>query len=234
MSKPSQRLRPTSQSPARPRNVGNGNRRSFGLVNMPGGLRGRLPLLAALLVLAALLLVPAVVFAATPATPNWHGTDAVKSGDGIMTLTWLTASAATGYQYRYSNDSQAFFEIPGNLLPCVEPCIRTDWASTDGGTNHEISKGTLTVGTTYFFQIRAVNTNDDPHTYSNPSETERGTQWALPAALSDLTATAGNASGYAGLDRPVRWRQRPQLRLPPKFRQRQHLGGLDEFPLHNQ
>ena len=193
MSKPSQPQRQSRPRPAGSRTGGKTPARSSGGIGLPSSRRGRLSILALLLAVAALILVPAVVFAAAPATPNWHGTDAVKSGDGIMTLTWLTASAATGYQYRYSNDSQAFFEIPGNLLPCVEPCIRTDWASTDGGTNHEISKGTLTVGTTYFFQIRAVNTNDSPTSYSDPSETRSGTQWALPAALSNLSATAGNA-----------------------------------------
>ena len=60
MSQSPQRRNPTSQSPARTMNVRHDNRRSLGLMNTPQGFRGRLPLLAVLLALAALVLVPAV------------------------------------------------------------------------------------------------------------------------------------------------------------------------------
>ena len=199
MSQSPQRLRPTSQSPARPRNVGNGNRRSFGLVNMSPGATRRLPLLAALLVLAALLLVPAVVFAATPTKVS--GLSAT-SGDGTMKLTWNnTTNAVGGYQYRYSNNATALFD---DSYACEAPnCVRSDWteASTSKTvTNKTIAKGTLTVGTTYFFQVRGVGSGTEE--YGEPSDTAIADQRAAPSVLSNLTATAGNAQVTLNWDDP--------------------------------
>ena len=148
MSQSPQRRNPTSQSPARTMNVRHDNRRSLGLMNTPQGFRGRLPLLAVLLALAALVLVPAVVLAAAPATPtNLTAT----SGDGTMTLDWDAGDggdAATGYEYRYTDGRLGFTQ------PDVCSCSVSGWleASTSGtDTDFTTEKGTLTVGTTYYF-----------------------------------------------------------------------------------
>ena len=76
-------------------------------------------------------------------------------------------------------------------------------ASTSGSdTNYTVPKDTLTVGTTYYFQVRAVNVNDDPVTYSGPSSTKSGIQRAAPAKLTNVQATAGNAEVTLGWDIP--------------------------------
>ena len=163
-------------------------------------IRGKLALLVPLLALAILLLVPALVFAEAPAVP---GGLTATSGDGTMVLEWKTAARATGYQFRYSNQATGLLESVDELLPCNDPCMRTDWAATDGGTDHDIADhdiaaGTLTVGTTYYFQVRAVNdegTSDDDtdDTYSDPSAIVSAIQRVAPPAVQDLAATAGNA-----------------------------------------
>ena len=161
MSQPSQRRKLTSQSPARSGKVRHDNRRSLGLMNTPQGLRGRLPLLALLLALAMLVLVPAVVFAAAPATPtNLTAT----SGDGTMKLTWSTVTGATGYQYRHSTELSPLFNDFANCADGTRDCV-SDWLEasvTQSDGDKTISAGTLTVGTTYHFQVRAVNTSDSP------------------------------------------------------------------------
>ena len=169
----------------------------------PPSHRGRITVLALLLMLAALLLVPAVVFAAAPAVPQGlAATSGVGTGDGTMVLSWNNATDAEGgYQYRYSNEAQGLLEFGGNLLSCEDPCSRSKWlTATDSKTSitFPIPSGTLTVGTTYWFQVRAVNhegtpddTSDD--TYSGPSNTANALQRALPPAVENLVAIAGNA-----------------------------------------
>ena len=172
-------------------------------VLFPPSHRGRISVLALLLMLAALLLVSAVVFAAAPAVPQGlAATSGVGTGDGTMVLSWNNATDAEGgYQYRYSNEAQGLLEFGGNLLPCEDPCSRSKWLTATNSktsTTFPISSGTLTVGTTYWFQVRAVNhegtpddTSDD--TFSGPSNTANALQRALPPAVENLVAIASNA-----------------------------------------
>ena len=111
-----------------------------------------------------------------------------------MDLSWSTAERAEGgYQYRYATD-------PAALLVCV-PGSECEWKpATDsaGETTYKIQEGTLTVGTTYFFQVRAVNdegTSDDDSddTFSDPSAIDSAVQRAKPPEVENLVATAGNA-----------------------------------------
>ena len=187
MSQSSQRRKLTSQSPARPRNVRHDNGRYLGLVNTPQGLRGRLPLLAVLLTLAMLVLVPAVVLAAAPDTPTGL---AATSGDGTMKLTWNTVTGATGYEYRYTDGSFGF-SLPDSCNCFVSEWLEASTSQNDG--DKTISAGTLTVGTTYLFQVRAVNTNDNPDAYSSESNMTTAMQRATPPKVENLAATAGNA-----------------------------------------
>ena len=139
---------------------------------------------------------PGVAEAAAPNIPE--GLTAT-SGDGTMKLVWTAGSGgddATGYQYRYSNQAQGLFEVGGALLPCNNPCFRSEWleASTTGtGTDKTIGSATgdleLTVGTTYYFQVRAKNNDGE----SAPSATASAMQRAAPIAITDLAAAAGNA-----------------------------------------
>ena len=150
--------------------------------------RGKLALLVPLLALAILLLVPALVFAEAPATP---GGLSATSGDGTMDLSWLAAENATGgYQYRYATEAAAF-QVP-ELCGESPECEWTEATTSRTITTFTIPKGTLTVGTTYFFQVRAVNTGDDPDTYSEPSKTESAVQRATPPAVENLAGIAGS------------------------------------------
>ena len=118
---------------------------------------------------------PGMAEAAAPATPRWiTSSEPVVSGDGTMKLNWSSATRATGYQYRYSSKAACLsFDVD-----CVAD--ETAWAlatTGNGNTEYTIPKGKLTVGTTYWFQIRAVNNegtpgNTDDDTYSAPSETK--------------------------------------------------------------
>ena len=142
---------------------------------------------------------PGVAEAAAPNTPQWPSSDAVVSGDGTMKLNWNNASNATGYEYRYSSKAACLLYD----VDCVAD--ETAWAlatTGNGNTEYTIPKGKLTVGTTYWFQIRAVNTDDDPDTYSEPSETRNALQRAAPAKLADVVATAGNARVTLSWDAP--------------------------------
>ena len=184
MSQSPQRRKLTSQSPARTGNVRNDKRRSLGLVNTPQGLRGRLPLLAVLLALAMLVLVPAVVLAAAPAPPTGL---AATSGDGTMKLTWSTVTGATGYEYRYTDSSLGF------SLPDICNCFVSEWleaSTSQNDGNKTISAGTLTVGTTYYFQIRSKNADGESAPSSLPGI---ATQLATPVAVKNLVATEGDA-----------------------------------------
>jgi hypothetical protein len=136
-----------------------------------------------------------VAEAVAPNTPTWDPNNPVVSGDGTMTLNWNTAPGATGYEFRYSSAAACLFHDVG----CVAG--ETAWAPANTNTEYTTPKGTLTVGTTYWFQIRAVNNegtidnnednNDD--TYSVPSELRSAIQRAAPAKLANVAAVAGNA-----------------------------------------
>ena len=168
------------------------------------GCKGRLSLLAGLFALATLILIPAIVFAEAPAIPTWQ-TDAPTSGDGTddgggdgtMVLKWNIADRATGgYQYRYETDAAAFFSCASP--PTTPECQWKDATDSANAITYTIDTGTLTVGTIYWFQIRAVNdevklNDDSDDTYSNPSAIVSAVQRALPPKVENLVATAGNA-----------------------------------------
>ena len=148
---------------------------------------------------------PGVAEAAAPATPGWiTSSEPVVSGDGTMKLNWSSADRATGYEYRYSSKAACL----SYDVDCVAD--ETAWAlATTGKANTEytIPKGKLTVGTTYWFQIRAVNNegtadNKEDDTYSAPSETRNALQRAAPAKLANVAAVAGNAKVTLSWDDP--------------------------------
>ncbi len=196
MSKPSQRRQPTSQHPARPKPGGSANRRTPGMVGLARGRKPSLSILAMVLALAALVLVPAVVLAHTPSAPK--GLTAT-SGDGTMVLSWgIESLARAGYEYQYSSAPTCLTFDVG----CVES--ETTWAqATDASskTDYTIPAGTLTVGKTYYFQVRAKD--NDGHV-SAPSDTVSATQRAAPAKLANVQATAGNAEVTLSWDAPLR------------------------------
>ena len=189
MSQSPQRRKLTSQSPARSGKVRHDNRRSLGLMNTPQGLRGRLPLLAVLLALAALLLVPAIVLAA----PGRPGKPSGSSSDGVMTVTWSAAAEATSYQYRYSTNAACL--LTGN--GCDFGVTDKDW------TNHSSSPLTLSdlpTGHTYFSQVRGYDGTD----YGEASPASDGIihNPPKPGELTTVTATAGNAQVTLSWDAP--------------------------------
>ena len=157
---------------------------------------------------------PTGVEAEAPNTPTWDSSNPVVSGDRTMTLNWNSASDATGYEYRYTNAALGFTQVnsdPENpIYACGDSCITSEWltASTaDDDTDKTIDPATtgdptLTVGTTYWFQIRAVNTDDDPDSYSEPSEIRNALQRAAPAKLANVAAVAGNAKVTLSWDDP--------------------------------
>ena len=147
---------------------------------------------------------PGVAEAAAPPTPSWDSTSPVASGDGTMTLDWNTVSGATGYEYRYSTETAPLLLDTINCADGTLDCVSAWKTASTSGTDTDFTtvKGTLAVGTTYVFQVRAVNTNDDPVSYSDPSTTESATQRATPSKLANFTATAGNAQVTLGWDAP--------------------------------
>ena len=192
MSQSPQRRKLTSQSPTRTRNATNDNRRSLRLANSPQGHRGRLPLLAVLLALAALILVPAMVFAnhgiQKPSKPT------ATTGDGTMTVSWNnTHGASSGYQYRYTDSLIFTLEGSGTV---------SDWINTGsqaGDTSVTIAAGTLTVGTDYYFQVRGrAGTDTGPESDWSAGVEQR----AAPAKLTNVQATAGDGEVRLSWDNP--------------------------------
>ena len=161
--------------------------------------RGKLALLVPLLALAILLLVPAVVFAHDdlPAPQSLTAT----SGDGDMTLNWNNATNAdAGYEYRYSSYSLGLSLTdldPEYTCPTAPPGAPAEckWlgATTSAGATSETITG-LTVGTTYFFQVRSKHADHDGKgiEYSGHSNPATAIQRATPAAIDDLAAEPGN------------------------------------------
>ena len=161
--------------------------------------RGKLALLVPLLALAILLLVPAVVFARDdlPAPQSLTAT----SGDGDITLNWNNATNAdAGYEYRYSSYSLGLSLTdldPEYTCPTAPPGAPAEckWlgATTSAGATSETITG-LTVGTTYFFQVRSKHADHDGKgiEYSGHSNPATAIQRATPAAIDDLAAEPGN------------------------------------------
>ena len=193
MSQPSQPQRQFQPGPAGSRTGSQTPARSSGGIGLPSSRRGRLSLIALLLALAALLLVPAVVFAAAPT--NAPSGVTATAGDGTMTVRWTATHGATGgYQYRYTD----------NLLVTLGPADPPDWSNEQSTSNTSVTipAGTLTVGMTYYFQVSGKD-NNNPINYDETSEWSAGKeQRAAPSKLSNLTATAGNAQVTLNWDDP--------------------------------
>ena len=137
MSQSSQSQRQSRPRPAVSRTGGKTPARSSGRIGLPSNRRGRLSILALLLALAALLLVPAVVFADHQV--NKSSTPTATTGGGTMTVQWTTTHGATGgYQYRYTNN---FLVTLGN----ADPPEWSDERSTSN-TSVTIASGILTPG----------------------------------------------------------------------------------------
>ena len=124
-----------------------------------------------LLALAALLLVPAVVFAA-PAKPS---KPTASSSGGVMTVSWGVASEATSYQYRYSTSPTCLAIGVG----CDTADVFEDWPGVGIGQSNisvdfsEANGNALAFGKTYFFQVRGYDGTD----YGLPSDPFR---WEVP------------------------------------------------------
>ena len=155
--------------------------------------RGKLALLVSLLALAILLLVPAVVFAQDDLAVPQNLT--ATSGDGDMTLSWSSAELAGGYEYRYTSS----MEVLGRWVAGIEAPECPDapegapaectWHEA-GTSQNSVSKTItgLTVGTTYYFQVRSKAGDAQ----SEPSSTTDELQRATPPAVENLAGTAGS------------------------------------------
>ena len=90
-----------------------------------------------------LILLPALAEAA----PGPASAPTATSGDGTMELSWSSVTGSTdGYEYRYSDDIGDLFKV-----------FEAAWIRVGDDANDvsaTIAKGVLTVGTTYYFQIR--------------------------------------------------------------------------------
>ena len=75
------------------------------------------------------------------------------SGDGTMKVSWGSANGATGgYRYRYTDELLYTISGEGNVSEWF------DHGSKKGDNSVTISAGTLTVGNTYYFQVRGKDT----------------------------------------------------------------------------
>ena len=118
-----------------------------------------------------------------------------------MTLNWNNATNAdAGYEYRYSSYSSGLSLTdldPEYTCPTAPPGAPAEckWlgATTSAGATSETITG-LTVGTTYFFQVRSKHADHDGKgiEYSGHSNPATAIQRATPAAIDDLAAEPGN------------------------------------------
>ena len=141
-----------------------------------------------LLALAALILVPAVVFAAAP-TEAPTGVSAT-SGDGDMTLSWSSLNGASGgYDFRYANYAAGVFAATWHDVPGTNAQNNTSVTLPFGDPEQH----RLTVGTTYYFQVRGKD-SEDPANAGPASTPASEAQRATPSKLADVAATAGNTT----------------------------------------
>ena len=161
----------------------------------------RLPTLITAVVALALLAVaidwnaqPGVALAQDIAVPK--GLTAT-SGDGTMKVSWGSANGATGgYRYRYTDELLYTISGEGNVSEWF------DHGSKKGDNSVDISAGTLTVGNTYYFQVRGKDNNTPPE-YGGASEWSAGeVQRAAPSQLANVAAAAGNAQVTLSWDNP--------------------------------
>ena len=111
--------------------------------------------------------------------PGMPGTLTATAGDGSVMLSWTaptTGGAVDGYEYQQTVNG-----------------VAGSWMSTGMGTNTTLEVTGLTNGTTYAFQVRAMNTAGS----SMPSNIATAIPAAavmVPGMPGALTATPGNAS----------------------------------------
>ena len=138
-------------------------------------------------VLAALIIV-GMAQASLPGLAEAHDPNipqglAATSGDGDITLTWNTATNANaGYEYRYTeNQNDLFFGTAPAWHQATAVSGTTTFIHGDDSGEEK-----LTVGTTYYFQVRSKHAAHDGNEiqYSGPSIMPRPTSAASPGPLS--------------------------------------------------
>ena len=147
-------------------------------------------------VLAALIIV-GMAQASLPGLAEAHDPNipqglTATSGDGDITLTWNTATNANaGYEYRYTeNQNDLFFGTAPEWHQATAVSGTTTFIHGDDSGEEK-----LTVGTTYYFQVRSKHAAHDGNEiqYSGPSNVAMALQRAAPPAVPNLAAVAGNA-----------------------------------------
>ena len=151
-----------------------------------------------------LLMLPAITLAQTPAVPAVPlGLTATSGDDGTMTLEWNSATDANGgYDYRYTTNAAYLFICNPTDDTTQYACTGIEEGSTAAGvlTFTFRDDEALTVGETYFFQVRGRNTNGN---VSDWSATASGFQRApAPQMLTTVTVTAGDTEVTLAWDAP--------------------------------
>ena len=107
-----------------------------------------------------------------------------ESGAGFMVLSWTPAPGARhGYDYRYSESAS---DLEAGAGPSWNHVANSNIASD----HIVIPSGHLTIGTTYYFQVRGVDIDGNAGPASDVSE--RVIQLAVPSQVDNLTSSAGD------------------------------------------